>query len=133
VALIAIEVGTWCSVVDSIPSLRDTPSVLVYSLEHLALLGLRALYGVIGDPSPFPAAHFGRRCSAFRWLKRCPDVVHIPSSLACIISIRGRRARLLAVPHRSRGADPAKRLLALDQIQVVETGPPAWNALRRDT
>ena len=112
VALIAIESADLVFAVDSIPAVlavtRDP--FLVYSSNIFALLGLRALYGVIGDLfTRFWYLRVGlATLLGFVALKLVlSDVVHIPStlSLAIIVFILGG-AGLASwlLPHRARGA-----------------------------
>ncbi|MCE9661774.1 MAG: TerC/Alx family metal homeostasis membrane protein [Burkholderiales bacterium] len=129
VALIAIESADLVFAVDSIPAVlavtRDP--FLVYSSNIFALLGLRALYGVVGDLfARFWYLRVGLAALlGFVALKLVlSDVVHIPStlSLAIIVFILGT-AGLASwlLPHRSRGAAAAASACShLDQVQVEE-------------
>lgn len=128
VALIAIESADLVFAVDSIPAVLSVTQdpFLVYSSNIFALLGLRALYGVIGDL--FARFWYLRAGLAallgFVALKLVlSDVVHIPAalSLAVIVAILGAAtlaSRLLPPPKRRDRA--AAVCSHLDQIRVEE-------------
>ena len=129
VALIAIESADLVFAIDSIPAVLSVTQdpFLVYSSNIFALLGLRALYGVIGDLfTRFWYLRVGLAALlGFVALKLVlSDVVHVPAavSLGIIVFILAAAAlasRLLPAP--SRQARPAASVCRhLDQIQVEE-------------
>jgi len=130
VALIAIESADLVFAVDSIPAVlavtRDP--FLVYSSNIFALLGLRALYGVIGDLfTRFWYLRLGLAALlGFVALKLVlSDVVHIPSTLSLaiivtILAVAGLASRFMPSPARGTRRPAASACSHLDQIKVVE-------------
>ena len=129
VALIAIESADLVFAIDSIPAVLSVTQdpFLVYSSNIFALLGLRALYGVIGDLfTRFWYLRVGLAALlGFVALKLVlSDVVHVPAavSLGIIVFILAAAAlasRLLPAP--SRQARPAASVCRhLDKIEVEE-------------
>ena len=115
--------------IDSIPAVLSVTQdpFLVYSSNIFALLGLRALYGVVGDLfTRFWYLRVGLAALlGFVALKLVlSDVVHVPAavSLGIIVFILAAAAlasRLLPAP--SRQARPAAKVCShLDQIAVEE-------------
>ena len=128
-ALIAIESADLVFAIDSIPAVlavtRDP--FLVYSSNIFALLGLRALYGVIGDLfTRFRYLRVGLAALlGFVALKLVlSDVVHIPPAVSLgdhRLHPRRRRARFApAAAPRGRRPPGASVCTHLDQIRVVE-------------
>ena len=141
VALIAIESADLVFAIDSIPAVLSVTQdpFLVYSSNIFALLGLRALYGVIGDLfTRFWYLRVGLAALlGFVALKLVlSDVVHLPAavSLGVIVLILAAAAlasRLLPPP-AGRGRPTAGACRHLDQIRVEEpTGDACLECVAR--